>query len=201
MAHKTFISYVYGEANELRDKIYKAFGNEKPFYRGETAESRDLGDLQKETIKKELSSMIYDTSVTIVILSPSMRKSKWMDWEIKYSLRNKTRNDRTSHPNGIVGVIMKYNGRYDWFKYNKRNYKGIVETKYREEYLLPIIKKNRYNQNSQQKYDDETKKELYGSYISFVEEEEFILCPKFYIDNAYDKSWNDGAGYDIVVNV
>lgn len=45
-----------------------------------------------------------------------MKESEWIDWEIQYALTNNTRQDRTSHTNGVVGVIMKVNGGYSWFK-------------------------------------------------------------------------------------
>ena len=35
---------------------------------------------------------MYDTSVTIVIISPNMKKSKWIDWEIEYCLKDNTKN-------------------------------------------------------------------------------------------------------------
>lgn len=44
MAHKTFISYKYSEAQSLRDKIIKAMGDDASYYKGETAESPDLTD-------------------------------------------------------------------------------------------------------------------------------------------------------------
>lgn len=201
MAHKTFISYVYGEANELRDKIIRAMGDDATYYKGETSDSRDLGNLQDETIKKELSDMIFDTSVTIVIISPNMKKSEWMDWEIKYSLREKTRNGVTRHANGLVGVIMKYNGAYNWFKCRIRNILGTFVTKYHDEYLLPIIKKNRNNQRPMQRYYNENERELYGSYISFIEEEEFLANHNNYINIAFTKSLDEGDGYDIVKNI
>lgn len=34
---------------------------------------------------------MYDTSVTIVIISPHIKESKWIDWEIEYCLKNITR--------------------------------------------------------------------------------------------------------------
>ena len=116
MAHKTFISYKYSEAQELRDRIIKAFGDDASYYQGETSASPDLTDTSTENIKKNLKDMMYDTSVTIVIVSPHIKESKWIDWEIEYCLKNITRKNRTSHTNGIVGVIMKVNGGYDWFK-------------------------------------------------------------------------------------
>ena len=39
---------------------------------------------------------------------------------------------------------------------------------------------------------------LSGSYISFVEEEDFLADPNKYINNAYDKSEYDGYGYELV---
>lgn len=112
MAHKTFISYKYSEARDLRDDIITALGEDASYYQGETSDSPDLTDTSTENIKKKLKDMMYDTSVTIVIISPNMKKSKWIDWEIEYCLKSITRKDRTSHTNGVVGVIMKYNGAF-----------------------------------------------------------------------------------------
>lgn len=36
MAHKTFISYKYSEAQDLRDKIIKALGDDASYYQGES---------------------------------------------------------------------------------------------------------------------------------------------------------------------
>lgn len=100
MAHKTFISYKYSEATDLRDRIIKALGDDATYYKGETSDSPDLTDTATENIKKNLKDMMYDTSVTIVIVSPNMKKSKWIDWEIEYCLKSITRKERTSHTNG-----------------------------------------------------------------------------------------------------
>ena len=44
MAHKTFISYKYSEAQNLRDRIIKALGDDASYYKGETSDSPDLTD-------------------------------------------------------------------------------------------------------------------------------------------------------------
>ena len=200
MAHKTFISYKYSEAQGLRDRIIEALGDDAMFYRGETSDSPDLSDTSTENIKRALCNMMYDTSVTIVIISPHMKESKWIDWEIEYCLKNITRKDRTSHTNGVVGVIMKCNGGYDWFKHSSKNSDGCVSSYYDERYLYDIIKNNRFNQNPKQYSCPicKTVNTLTGSYISFVEEDDFINNPRYYIDNAYIKSENDADGYDLV---
>ncbi len=41
---------------------------------------------------------------------------KSLGWEIEYCLKNIARKNRTSHTNGVVGVIMKVDGGYSWFK-------------------------------------------------------------------------------------
>ncbi|EDY8437772.1 TIR domain-containing protein, partial [Salmonella enterica] len=113
MAHETFISYKYSEAQDLRDKIVKALGDDAVYYKGETSESPDISNTTVDNIKNNLKNMIFGTSVLIVIISPNMIKSKWIDWEIEYSLKEYKRGGTTSRTNGIVGVIMKVNNSYD----------------------------------------------------------------------------------------
>ena len=147
MAHKTFISYKYSEAQELRDKIIKALGDDASYYQGETSDSPDLTDTSTENIKKNLKDMMYGTSVTIIIISPHIKESKWIDWEIEYCLKTITRNNRTSHTSGLVGVIMKVNGGYDWFKFTSTKPDGCSVTNYYDSKVYDIINNNRYNQH------------------------------------------------------
>ena len=143
--------------------------------------------------------MMFDTSVTIVIISPNIKESKWIDWEIEYCLKKITRKDRTSQRNGVVAVIQKRNGNYDWFKYSTINQDGCSVFNYHEELVYKIIKDNRYNQKPKV-YSCEICKSinaLDGSYIAYVEEDDFLANPTRYINNAYDKSENDAAGYEI----
>ena len=199
MAHKTFISYKYSEARNLRNSIIDALGDDAIYYQGETSISPDLSDTSTENIKRNLTDMMYDTSVTIVIISPNMKNSNWIDWEIEYSLKNITRKGRTSHTNGVVGVIMKFNGGYSWLKTTSTNGDGCTSSSYDESKVYSIINNNRFNQKPK-KYSCDTCKTvnaLTGSYIAYVEEETFLSDPQKYIDNAYDKSENDAAGYDL----
>lgn len=200
MAHKTFISYKYSEAQQLRDDIIKALGDDATFYKGETSDSPDLTDTTTETIKNKLKDMMYDTSVTIVILSPNMKKNNWIDWEIEYCLKNISRKNRTSHTNGVVGVIQKVDGSYDWLKCTVKKEDGHTATTYHEEKLFDIINNNRYNQEPKVYFCTKCKTYdgLTGSYIAFVTEDDFLSDPQKYIDNAYNKSENDASGYILV---
>lgn len=192
MARKTFISYKHSEAQKLRDDIIKKLGKDAQFYQGETADSPDLTDTSTENIKKKLTDMMYNTSVSIVIVSPKIKESKWIDWEIEYCLKEITRKDRTSKTNGVVCVIQKVNGGYSWFKKTIKNVDGCNSMTYSEELVYDIISKNRYNQDPEQ-YSCNTCKtinSLTGSYISYIEEETFLNDPNKYIENAFDKSEN-----------
>lgn len=199
MAHKTFISYKYDEARDVRDRIIDSLGDDASYYNGETSDSPDMTDDTTDSIKEYLKDMLYNTSVTIVVISPHMKDSAWIDWEIEYSLKRVTRKNRTSQTNGVVGVIMKYDGGYDWIKNTHKNSDGCVSSSYNADYLYPIIKENRFNQTPKVYTCQECKTvdALTGSYIAFVEEEKFLDNPSKYIDNAYNKSENDGDGYDL----
>lgn len=190
MAHKTFISYKYSEATKLRDKIIDAMGDDATYYNGETSESPDLTDTSTENIKKNLKDMMFGTTVTIVILSPNMKKSKWIDWEIEYTLKRITREGKTSQTNGIVGVIMKDNDGYDWFKYFAEDCHGNRIIRYNSDKIFSIISDNHFNSNPPIWHCDECKTYDYmnGSYITYVEEETFLKNIDMYIDNAFDKS-------------
>lgn len=126
-----------------------------------------------------------------------MKQSKWIDWEIEYTLKHITRKERTSHINGLVGVIMKVNGGYDWFINHLTNCHNSPVVNYRNNYLYDIISKNHFNSNPPQWHCEQCKTYdwLNGSYMEYVEEESFLANPQYYIDNAYNKSENDGAGY------
>ena len=190
MARKTFISYKYSESRNLRDRIIDALGEDSSYYQGETSDSDDMSDETNQSITEVLKDMIFDTSVTIVILSPKMTESHWIDWEIEYSLKAITRGEKTSHTNGIVAVIKKVDGGYSWFKSNNYNCHGSSIVSYDMSKVFNIIANNHFNSNPPQWHckDCKTYDYLNGSYIAFIEEDDFLEDPQRYIENAYKKS-------------
>lgn len=193
MARETFIAYKYSEAQNLRDEIIEKLGDDASYYQGETADSPDLTDTSVENIKENLKDMIFGTSVTIVIISPNLKYSKWVDWEIEYSLKEYKRGDTTSRTNGIVGVVMKVNGNYDWLISSFQNPDGCSTRSIDNSKLYNIIKENRFNLNTANKYSCPTCKtfdQLNGSYVSLIEEDRFLNNPQHFIENAYNKSKN-----------
>lgn len=193
MARKTFISYKYSEAVDLRENILKKLGEDAKYYRGENSDSPDLSDYKTDAIKSKLKNMIWGTSVTIVIASPNMRESKWMEWEISYSLKQISRDDTTSKTNGVVVVVMKdEKDSYDWLIEHHTGKDGCSYISHKTNKLFNIITENRFNRKSPEYICAKCKTidELKGSYISIIKEDAFLNNPQKYIENAYDKSQN-----------
>lgn len=201
MAHKTFISYKYSEAKDLRDRIIKALGDDAQYYKGENGFSPNMSDDSNNTIWNYLKDMIWGTTVTIVILSPHMTDSDWIDSEIAYSLKKVKRGKNTSSINGIVAVIKKVNGSCDWLKEYGTNCHGTSTVSYKSNLLFPVIYKNHFNSNPSQWHCEECKTydSVNGSYIAYVDEDTFLENPQRYIENAFEKSQNDASGYDIII--
>ena len=186
MARKTFISYKYsdvveGKTNNLRDRIIVKMGDDAKFYRGEDGYTKDLSSYSASYIKETLKKMIRDTSVTILILSPNMKQSQWMNWELSYSLSEIERNGRTSHSNGVVAVIQKQptygilDG-YAWLKMWNGSW-DISKT-------FELV---RLNQNNKKFYAPYS---LSDNYIDIIYEDMFLRDPFKYIEEAYNKSQN-----------
>ncbi len=147
MGRKVFVSYKYKDnnvrkisnviqptwpcdyVNYIKDNVLSY----DDIYKGENSDE-DISDWPEDDIWEHLKDKIYDSTITIVLISPNMKepgkwqKSQWIPWEISYSLRETTRNDRTSHSNAILAVVLPdKNGLYNY--YDKDN-------------LFPILKDN-----------------------------------------------------------
>ena len=134
MGRNVFVSYKYADEDVKHifgcwpttvrnyvDILIDKFSNETDHaYRGEGTDE-DLSYLSEAAIYDRLKDKIYGTSVTLVLISPGMKlegrrdRSQWIPWEIYYSLREVTRNGRTSHRNGIIAVVLPdRDGSYDY---------------------------------------------------------------------------------------
>lgn len=94
---------------------------------------------------------MYDSSVTIVMISPNMKeshkweKSQWIPWEIAYSLRETTRKDRTSHSNAVLAVVLPdSDGSYDY--YDDLQLFRILESNIDNKYI-PVYKWSYFKYN------------------------------------------------------
>ena len=213
MGRKIFISYKYSDSDvkplgqtiltmssttvrSYVDKLEEYLRVDN-IYKGES-DDEDLSNFSEDLIWNKLKDRIYDSSVTIVMISKRMKqnnkrdRSQWIPWEISFSLRETTRNDRTSYSNAMLAVVLPDStNSYQYFMESTQS-----ATKYRTDTLFSVLGKNMFNKiniNYQNgiTYDDD------HSYIHPVKWDDFILYPQTYIDNAVQRK-NNISQYNIV---
>ena len=206
MGNKVFISYKYSDnsvqqlrpydflhtttARDYVDIIQNKFDRDGIHINKGENDNESLADFKTETIRSRLADKIFDSSVTIVLISPHMKdsckleKDQWIPWEIAYSLRSKHREDNKSKRNAILLVILPdRNGRYDY-----ANSYG---------FYFDIIQRNLNNLHT--RYD--ARKLNSGcshSYMLQCNWDKFISNPYVWIDAAIEIR-DKGDKYNIVV--
>lgn len=185
MGRKVFVSYKYKDNNvkmipgviqptwpcDYVDYIKNKVLSSDDIYKGENSDE-DISSWCEDAIWSHLKDKIYDSTITIVLISPNMKepgkwqRSQWIPWEISFSVRETTRNSRTSHRNAILAVILPdKNGLYGY--YDKNN-------------LFPILKSN-----------------IENGYIYVVTWDDFLEYPQIDMDIAFDHK-DDTPSYKIV---
>lgn len=215
MGRKIFISYKYAddnvehisgewyEKNTVRDYVdkleeYLRYSSEH-IYKGES-DGEDLSRLSDDSIWEKLKDRIYDSSLTIVMISPNMKeayksdRNQWIPWEISYSLKeisrkNSSGNSVTSKTNAMLAVILPdRNGSYSYYTYNKSCCDSGCRVLKREN-LFDILKKNMFNIENPNSNDcSDGSKVYYGdsSYITSVKWADFVEDVDTYIDKVYE---------------
>lgn len=196
MGHEVFVSYKYKDAVDTREEIRKKLGKEGHYYNGE----KGFVALEKAdaTIKNYLKDLIFGTSVTVVVISPMVKYSDWVDWEIRYSLRQPSRDGTRSFRNGIVCVVQNCR---DCYGNENTNWAKDYNGKYRKDIFPQAIIDNLQQtfSNSSSYYS------LFGAvdrnvkdYCVVVSESTFKSDPTSYIEEAYSRAHD--SDYEVVVN-
>jgi len=224
VSKKIFVSYKYGDENvhqlkspleeyleptKVRDyvtKLQELIG-ENNINKGEN-DGEDLSNFSDETIASNLRDKIYDSSVTIVMISPNMKESgpekdQWIPWEVAYSLRETTRNDRTSYTNAVLAVVLPdRNNSYEYYITNNTCADCTCRT-LNTPIIFQILRKNMFNKKELDRQNCSLGNDVYTgkcSYISSVTWRDFCKDIDSYIDNAC--SIRDSIdGYDITKQI
>lgn len=198
MGRNVFVSYKYADTNVQRltrtpwyeqtkvrdyvDELAEELQKNGNVYRGE-GNDEDLSGYSDNYIYEHLKTKIFYTSVTIVLISPNMKeprlfdKSQWIPWEIYYSIYQANRNDRVSHTNAILAVVLpdQY-GSYSYMIENKSCCPSGCRMLHTDK-LFTILQENMFNQKEKTpmdcKYDDTVYRGL-CSYIPMVKWCDFI---------------------------
>lgn len=217
MGNKIFVSYKYNdnqvknlncnENSTVRDYVDEFERNvdlSDDIYKGEK-DGEDLSKLSDDTIWEKLKDRIYDSSVTVVFISPGMKDSwkndrdQWIPWEVSYSLKETSRRNKkgdavTSHSNAMVAVVLPDSfGSYDYYLEAKNCCSGGC-TMHHTEKLFKIIKENKFNRIKNASNDICDNRDIiwHGtcSYIESVRWSDFICDYHKYINKAKDRQEN-----------
>lgn len=208
MGRKIFISYKYADDSvqklnnnnpttvrsyvdniesfcDKTDHIYKAESNDE-----------DLSHLSDEQIWEQLKDRIFDSSVTIVMISPNMKignkldKSQWIPWEISYSLKEMSRKDKVSRSNAMLALVLPdENGSYEYY-ITEKDCSRILKTPI----LFNILRSNMFNETEPNiRYCETCGGTHYigeSSYIESIKWADFKLNPNKYIERAIKRKEN-----------
>jgi hypothetical protein len=114
-------------------------------------DDESLASFKNEIIESKLRAKIFDSTVTIVVISKNMKDvrlredDQWIPWEIAYSLKEMTKNERTSGTNAVIAVVLPdRNGSYDYF-IQENTCANCHSRTLRTDTLFEVLKKNMFN--------------------------------------------------------
>ena len=213
MGRKVFVSYKYSDsqvqdlniyedsffgkikvqttARHYVDKLTDILEDDDHIYKGE-ADDESMESLADSTIGSKLGDKIFDSSVTIVLISKGMKNpflpenEQWIPWEISYSLKEQTRQEQKSKTNGVIAVVLPDEfGSYEYYitrdeACNCRNLNTPILFKILSDNMFNVKEPNRRLCNNAWVYSGDC------SYIQSIQWSDFSGNPTYYIDKAIE---------------
>ena len=188
------------------DRLSEILENDDHIYKGED-DGESLADFSDGHIADKLKGKIFDSTITAVFISRGMKSiweaesDQWIPWEISYSLKEMTRNGRTSASNAVVAVILPdQSNSYDYYM----TYDSVCScNSFKTSFLFKILSCNMFNQKKPTTKPCATGSIVYSgdySYIQSVKWEDFVKDHNTYLDKAVELK-NNIENYNITKNI
>lgn len=223
MGKKIFVSYKYSDSqvqdlniyenvkdlwgNVLRqkvittarhyvDKIDELLEADDHIFKGED-DGEDMSTLQDATIGSKLGDKIFDSSVTIVLVSKGMKeiytteKEQWIPWEVSYSLKEQSREGGRSKTNAILALVLPDTlGNYDYYIVDNSCPYCHCRT-LKTDFLFQILRNNMFNVRKPvftecENHIGSKPYQGYSSFIHSVKWADFVSSPNKYINIAVE---------------
>lgn len=213
MGRKIFVSYKYSDslvedlnifedtffgkqkvqttARHYVNQLSEILEDDDHIYKGED-DDESMESLADSTIGSKLGDKIFDSSVTIVLISKAMKNAllpeneQWIPWEISYSLKQQDRQGQKSKTNGVIALVLPDElGSYEYYitrdeACNCRNLNTPFLFKILSENMFNVKEPERRLCNGSWVYSGDS------SYIQSVKWVDFVGNPSKYIDKAIE---------------
>lgn len=213
MGRKIFVSYKYSDslvedlnifedtffgkqkvqttARHYVNQLSEILEDDDHIYKGED-DDESMESLADSTIGSKLGDKIFDSSVTIVMVSKGMKNpllaenDQWIPWEVSYSLKQQDRQGQKSKTNGVIAIVLPdEQGSYEYYitrdeECNCRSLNTPILFEILRANMFNVKAPNRRLCNSSYVYTGDS------SYIQSVKWEDFINSPSKYIDKAIE---------------
>lgn len=204
MGKKVFVSYKYSDSKVLAltgisgttardyvDKIESLLEIGDHIYKGED-DGEDMGTLEDSRIASKLGDKIFDSTITIVLISKGMReigtaeKDQWIPWEVSYSLKEQSREGEKSKTNALLAIVLPdEEGKYDYYITNNLECNSRTLN---TDFLFQILRDNMFNlierESNIRNCNGSKIYEGFPSYIYSVKWKDYVVNPNRFIDIA-----------------
>lgn len=212
---KIFVSYKYADDNvenlsdspwcnstvrDYVDLLESYLDGTDHIYKGES-DGEDLSKYSDGTIWEKLRDRIYDSSLTIIMISPNMKdgfrveRNQWIPWEVSFSLRETSRRNSSGQPvvsrtNAMLAIVLPDScGSYAYYLESMSCCSSHCRMHHTDR-LFEIIRCNKFNKKTPDSRSCTGGNTIwYGeaSYIEAVKWADFAADPEKFISAAYDR--------------